>query len=98
VTVGKGFDNLSGKLDGILGSLEVIAHPKLVDKSALPDKRATAIKTIQQNELLTEDDFGDLWLLLTDNHEVGSVYMAIGNLEQHTIYLKKQLERYRKRA
>jgi len=92
VTVGEGFNNLSGKLDGILGSLEVIAHPKPVDQSTLPDKHTTAIKMIQQNELLTEDDFGDLWMLLTDNHKVGSIYLAIGNLKQCTMYIKKQLE------
>jgi len=96
MTVGEGLDNVGDKMGGILETLDVIAHPNKSGHSTLPDKRAPAIKAIQQNELFTEDDFADLWSLLTDKYEIGSVYLAIENLEQRTRYLQKQLERYRK--
>jgi len=77
--------------------IHAILNPAPSDHSTLPDKCTAAIKTIQKSELLTEDDFGDLWMILTDNHKIGNVYLAIANLEQRTVYIKKQLERYRKR-
>jgi len=96
MTVGEGLDNVGDKMGGILETLDVIAHPNKSGHSTLPDKHAPAIKVIQQNKLFTEDDFADLWLLLTDKYEIGSVYLAIENLEQRMCYLQKQLERYHK--
>lgn len=78
-----------------MDTLGDITHPKPSDQS-LPDKRTPTIQAIQENEDLSVDDFGDLMLLLTANHEIGSVYLAIGNPEQRTCYIQKQLERYRK--
>ena len=97
MTVGEGLDNIGDKMGGILDSIDAITHPKASGDSTSPDKRTPSIQTIQKNKDLSLDDFGDLMLLLTDNYEIGSVYLAIGDPEQRTIYIQKQLERYRKK-
>lgn len=49
-----------------------------------------AIQVIQQTENLSMDDFGNVMMLLTTNHEVDSIYLAIDNPEQRTCYVEKQ--------
>ena len=97
VTVGKGLNNIGDKMGGILDSINAITHPNASGDSTLPDKCTPSIQTIQKNEDLSSDDFGDLMLLLTDNYEISSVYLAIGNPEQRTVYIQKQLKRYHKK-
>ena len=79
-------------------SLRSIANPESSHTndplSPLPDKRAPAIKAIQQNENFSPNELGDVILLLTRNHEIGSVYLAIDGSEERTCYLKKALEFY----
>jgi hypothetical protein len=68
------------------------------DCSILLEKHTPAIKAIQKNEYLFLDDFGDVMMLLTNNHEIGNVYLAIdaSDSEQRTgtCYLQKQLKCY----
>jgi len=85
-----------GAMFNMKDSLKDLNNPRPPDHSTLPDKRTPAIKEIQQNEDLSGNDFSDVMMLLTDNHEVSGVYLAIGNSEQHTCYIQKQLESYRK--
>ena len=87
MTVGEGLDNIGDKMGGILETLNVITHPNKSGHSTLPDKHTPTIKVIQQNELFTEDNFTDLWFLLIDKYEIGSIYLAIKNLEQCICYV-----------
>jgi hypothetical protein len=93
MTAGEGMGSIAEEVGGVKEVLRDLVNPK---SSIEPEKRALAIKAIRQDEILSRSDYGDLMLLLTDKHEIGSVYLTIDDPEDRTCYLEKQLERYRK--
>ena len=80
----------------LMCSLRSIANPESSRTndplSPLLDKCAPAIKAIQQNKNFMASELGDVILLLTQNHEIGSLYLAINSSEEHMCYLEKALE------
>ena len=96
VTTAEGIRDMVGTISDMKEDLHTIANPTKSGHAILPDKHTPAIKAIQENEDLSLDDFGDVMMLLTNNHEIGNVYLAIDNSEQRTCYLQKQLECYHK--
>jgi hypothetical protein len=93
MTAGKGMGSIAEEVGGVKEVLYDLVNPK---SSIEPEKCALAIKAIRQDEILSRSDYGDLMLLLTDKHEIGSVYLTIDGPEDHTCDLEKQLECYRK--
>ena len=93
VTAGDALQDMAGTMSDMKDTIQVITNPT---PSSLLDKHTPVIKAIKENEYLSLDNFGDIMMLLTDNHEVGSVYLAIDDSEQRTCYLQKQLKHYRK--
>ena len=89
---------MAEKMGGIMESLEAIANPKTPTHSTMLEKCTTAIKAIQNNEYLDLDDFSNIMMLLTTNHEIGNIYLAIDDAKRCTYYLQKQLECYCKVA
>lgn len=88
------FDNMMERMDIMMSSLHTIANQKCIDDPTLPDKCMPAIKAIWENEGLSQDNYGDVLVLLTANYEIGSVYLTIDDPEDCSYYLRKQLKRY----
>lgn len=90
-TAGKGMEGIATEVGGIKEVLCDFLNPS---SSIEQEKCAPAIKAIQENEILSRSNYGDLMLLLTDKHEVGSIYLTIDDPKDHMCYLEKQLECY----
>lgn len=86
-------EGIATEVGGVKEVLRDFLNPS---SSIEQEKCAPAIKAIRENEILSRSNYGDLMLLLTDKHEVGTVYLTIDDPEDRTCYLEKQLERYRK--
>ena len=78
-------------------NIHTILNPMQSGPSTSQGKHTAIIRAIKENEDLLWNDFGDIMMLLTDNYEIGSIYLAIDNSEQCTCYLQKQLECYHKK-